>query len=88
MGVLAEAKHGDVVEVVDVADPGVRIQCVRLGLQVGSKLECIRSLPEGPVVVRCGTCELAIGHPIASCIRVRSMGATEAAERKDKRFAS
>lgn len=88
MGVLAEVRHGDVVEVLDVDDPGVRIQCVRLGLQVGSRLECIRSLPDGPVVVRCGTCELAIGRPIARCIRVRPTGADDVAESEHKRVAS
>lgn len=88
MGVLSEARHGDVVEVVDVNDPAVKIQCVRVGLQVGSRLECIRSLPNGPVVVRCGTCELAIGRPVASCIRVRPMGAPDSETGTQKRFAS
>jgi len=88
VGVLAEAKHGDVLEVIEVVDPGIKIQCVRLGLQPGSRLECIRTLPDGPVVVRCGTCELAIGRPIACCIRVRSTGDPDDAGSKQKRAAS
>lgn len=76
---LSAAQRGDVLEVVEVLEPGVEAQCLRLGLSAGRRVECVRSLHRGPVVVRCGTCELAIGRTLASRIAVRTLPEAEKA---------
>lgn len=75
---LSHARPGDVLVVDGIADTSLRLQCLRLGLHEGKTLQCLHVLPEGPVIVRCGTCELAIGRPIARNIAVRPAGAAPA----------
>ena len=67
---LNEAKSGDILKVVAVPPGLVRAQMVRLGIGEGSEVTCILKIPAGPVVVRQGTLEVALGRKTASCIQV------------------
>lgn len=72
---LAEAKRGDTVQVLQVPEGLVGAQLLRLGISEGSKLTLALKVPLGPMVVRQGNVELALGRGIASDIRVSVCGA-------------
>lgn len=67
---LVEAKKGATVEVLEIPDGLVRAQLMRLGISEGSTLICALKVPTGPVVVRQGDVEIALGRKIASDIQV------------------
>ncbi|MGI6037422.1 MAG: FeoA family protein [Limnochordia bacterium] len=48
-----------------ISDDTVRLQAIRLGLCPGTRLECLERVFGGPVVVRFGQQELAIGAGLA-----------------------
>ncbi len=68
---LAQAKRGQRVEVVAIADPAVRAQAIRFGIAAGERVACAEKLPAGPVVVAKGRQEIAIGRRLAESIEVR-----------------
>ncbi len=68
---LAQAKRGQNVEVVAIADDTVRAQAIRFGIAVGARIECAEKLPAGPVIVAKGRQEIAIGRRLAENIEVK-----------------
>lgn len=58
-----------VIEVIEC--PRARAQALRLGMGEGSTVSCITSIPSGPVVLRSGRQEVAIGRGLARRIRIR-----------------
>lgn len=64
-----------------ISDDHARAQAVRFGIGDGASVSCISVLPGGPVVVRSGRQEIAIGHGLAARIQVRPSGAVEVVSR-------
>ena len=67
---LTEAKRGDSLRVVAMPASLVRTQVLRLGIVEESQITCVLNISSGPVVVRQGTLEVALGRKIASGIEV------------------
>ena len=68
---LDRASSGDSVTVVTLPSGEVRASLIRLGIQEGARITCILKMPAGPVVVRYGTTDVALGRHIASQIEVQ-----------------
>lgn len=58
-----------VIECIDC--PQARAQALRLGMGEGATVSCITSIPAGPVVLRSGRQEVAVGRGLARRIRIR-----------------
>jgi Fur family transcriptional regulator, ferric uptake regulator len=69
---LAECRRGDRLRVVEIdAGRGAALHLLNLGLDVGDTIELLqRSLLRGPVLVRRGATQVAIGHGLAAQILV------------------
>ncbi len=63
--------------VLDVADERARIHALRFGVAEGSKVQCVTAIPAGPIVLRSGRQEIAVGRELAKRIRVRPLCDTE-----------
>lgn len=70
-GTLLGLKRGDEGIVGHISDDRARAQAVRFGIGSGALVNCISTLPGGPVVVRAGRQEIAIGRGLAAHIEVR-----------------
>ncbi len=68
---LDAVRGGDVVEIVGVDDQGARIHALRFGMAEGSQARCVTRIPAGPIVMRSGRQEIAVGRKLAQRIRVR-----------------
>jgi Fe2+ transport system protein FeoA len=61
--------------VIDCIDcPHARAQALRFGMGEGASVCCITTLPAGPVVLRSGRQEIAVGRGLARRIRVSQEG--------------
>jgi Fe2+ transport system protein FeoA len=67
---LNEAKRGESLRVAAMPAGIARTQILRLGIVEDSQITCVLNIPAGPVVVRQGTLEVALGRKIASGIEV------------------
>lgn len=67
---LDQARKGDRLLIQDVPDATVRAQIVRFGLSVGAMVTCQAVMPGGPVILRRGLQEIAIGRDLARTIHV------------------
>lgn len=64
---------GDVFEIVSVDDERSSVQAIRFGLSSGARSECLTKIPFGPIVIRIGRQEIAIGRNLAKKIRIRQI---------------
>lgn len=64
-------RKGDRLEVLSVDDDVARIQALRFGVSEGARIECVTRIPAGPLVIRSGRQEIAVGRELAKRIRVR-----------------
>ena len=71
---LADVRPVDRVRVVSIRDEFVRLQAIRFGLHPGAEVVCEQRLRGGPVVIRCGRQEVAIGRQLARDILVEPCG--------------
>lgn len=78
-GTLAAARRGERLVVVAVDDDVARASAIRFGLDAGARVRCVTRIPSGPVVVRCGRQEIAVGRGLSRRIRVRAEDAGSAA---------
>lgn len=62
---------GDHLEIVSVDDDHARIQAVRFGISEGACVECVTRIPAGPLVIKSGRQEIAVGRSLAKRIQVR-----------------
>lgn len=62
---------GDQFEIISVDDDHARIQAVRFGMAEGSKVQCVTRIPAGPLVIKAGRQEIAVGRSLAKRIQVR-----------------
>jgi len=68
---LDAMRKGEHFEIVGVDDEHARIQALRFGMSEGTCVECITRIPAGPVVLKSGRQEIAVGRGLAQRIRVR-----------------
>ena len=68
---LAQAKRGQQVEVVAIANDVIRAQAIRFGIAEGARIGCAEKIPSGPVIIARGRQEIAIGRRLAENIEVR-----------------
>ena len=74
---LDQARRGDDMVVVGVDDPQARIHAIRFGMGEGAKVKCVTRIPAGPIVLRSGRQEIAVGRELAKRITVRPCNETE-----------
>ncbi len=67
---LSDVGRGRRVTVVKVADPRLRPQAARLGIQAGVLLLVKAVVPQGPVIVQTGPVTVAVGRRLAARIEV------------------
>lgn len=68
---LDRARTGEELEIVEVGDVHARVQALRLGMAEGACVTCVTRIPAGPLVVRSGRQEIAVGRNLAKQIHVR-----------------
>ncbi len=71
---LDKARRGDRLIVVDVGDERARVHAIRFGMCEGACVSCVTRIPAGPIVLRSGRQEIAVGRELAKKIRVRKQG--------------
>jgi len=71
---LAEATPGQEIVITNIADSFARLQAIRFGIAEGARAVCQTVLPGGPVVVRKGKQEMALGRNLANHIQVEPVG--------------
>lgn len=66
-------RKGDRIEILSVDDPHARVQAVRFGMCEGASVECVTRIPAGPLVIKSGRQEIAVGRALAKRINVRRL---------------
>jgi Fe2+ transport system protein FeoA len=66
-------RKGDKMEIVSVDHPDARVQALRFGVCEGSSIECVTKIPAGPLVIKSGRQEIAVGRSLAKRINVRRL---------------
>ena len=69
---LDEVEVGQKIKIVDIPDHTIRVQAIRFGIGLGAEAVCQEKLPGGPVVLRKGFQEIAVGRNLARQIRVNA----------------
>ena len=67
--------RGQHCRVLGIDDDSARGQAIRFGMGEGAKVSCITKLPAGPVVLRSGRQEIAVGRQLARRIRIERLDA-------------
>ena len=70
---LADARAGQHFVVTGVGDEAARITALRFGMAEGACVHCTARIPAGPIVLRSGRQEIAVGRELAKLIGVRLM---------------
>lgn len=68
---LDRMRRGDSCEVVSIGDEMARISAMRFGMSEGARVSCVTRIPAGPIVIRSGRQEIAVGRRLARRISVR-----------------
>jgi Fe2+ transport system protein FeoA len=68
---LDTLRAGDEFEIVSIDDSGARVHALRFGMAEGACAQCVTRIPAGPLVLRSGRQEIAVGRSLAKRIRVR-----------------
>ena len=76
---LDTVRGGDDFEVLGIDDGQARVSALRFGMAEGALVSCVTRIPAGPVVLRSGRQEIAVGRNLARRIRVRHVSATSRA---------
>ncbi len=70
---LDQAKRGDKMVVLNVDDEQARIHAIRFGMAEGACVQCVTRIPAGPIVLKSGRQEIAVGRELAKRITVRPL---------------
>ncbi len=70
---LDMVRRGERVRILKIDDPQVRFQAIRFGIGEGADVHCAERLPAGPIVLRRGRQEIAVGRGIARTISVEAV---------------
>ena len=68
---LDRAHRGDEMVVMHVDDERARVTAIRFGIAEGAKVTCVTRIPAGPIVLKSGRQEIAVGRNLAKRICVR-----------------
>jgi Fe2+ transport system protein FeoA len=71
---LEQAKVGDVLLIRRILDPETATIAMRIGVSEGEVLHLASKIPGGPVVIRRGSMEIALGREICKGIEVEKTG--------------
>ena len=71
---LDRLRRGESCQVVAIGDEAARITALRFGMAEGACISCVTRVPAGPLVVRSGLQEIAIGRALARKIDVLPIG--------------
>lgn len=74
---LDTVRSGDAFDVLTIGDTHARMNALRFGMAEGARVSCVTRIPAGPIVVRSGRQEIAIGRNLARKIHVRHACAME-----------
>jgi len=66
-------RKGELIEIVSVDDQHARVQALRFGMAEGACVECVTRIPAGPLVIKSGRQEIAVGRALAKRISVRRL---------------
>jgi Fe2+ transport system protein FeoA len=66
-------KKGQKLEIMQIPDPYIRAQAIRIGIYEGAKLMCSEKLPAGPVILQNRMQEIAIGRNLAKKIDIKTI---------------
>jgi Fe2+ transport system protein FeoA len=69
---LADAHAGDRLIVTHVDNDHARVTALRFGMAEGACVRCVTRIPAGPIVLRAGRQEIAVGRNLAKQIGVRA----------------
>ena len=75
---LDTMSRGQCCRVLGIDDDRARGQALRFGMGEGAMLSCITKIPAGPLVMRSGRQEIAIGRDLARRIRIEAVDAQAA----------
>jgi len=64
-------RRGDRCVVVAIDDDRARDVALRFGMAAGATVSCVTTIPAGPIVLRSGRQEIAVGRGLAKRICVR-----------------
>ena len=67
---LSEAKKGQMVSIISIADANIRTQLIRFGIGEGSHVQCLERIPFGPLMILHHRQEIAVGNEVARNIIV------------------
>ena len=67
---MSELRRGDKVIIKHIVSELVRAQAIRFGISEGSEVSVEEVLPAGPVILRRGSMQYAIGRNLAQQIQV------------------
>ena len=57
-------------EVAAINDESARVHALRFGMGEGARVACVTRIPAGPVIIKSGRQEIAVGHKLARHIHV------------------
>ena len=66
-------RKGERMEIISVDDTHARIQALRFGMAEGAFVQCVTKVPAGPLVIKSGRQEIAVGRSLAKRINVRRL---------------
>ena len=66
-------RKGEKIEIIAVNDQHARVQALRFGMAEGACVECVTRVPAGPLVLKSGRQEIAVGRALAKRISVRRL---------------
>jgi Fe2+ transport system protein FeoA len=69
---LSDLRRGQYATVTHIPDDSLRMQLLRFGITAGCKVRCHTKLPFGPVVLKYGGQEIAVGRRVARRVGIAS----------------
>lgn len=69
-------RAGEHLKIAAIDDDHARIQALRFGMAEGACVQCVTRIPAGPLVIKSGRQEIAIGRSLAKRIQVRKQDAS------------
>jgi Fe2+ transport system protein FeoA len=68
---LSNVQKGQLFKIINISNPSARHQTIRLGIGEGSTVTCSHKLPYGPIILKLGRQEVAIGRNLADDITIK-----------------
>lgn len=68
---LSNVQKGQMFKIINIANSAARHQTIRLGIGEGSTVSCSHKLPYGPIILKLGMQEVAIGRNLADDITIK-----------------